>query len=175
MNILRYVCIVHNLISEGRRGRRRKKVREEGRKTDKDIDIKPRAHVPCDMAMEWPNTRIILDELENQKTWRITCAIGGRLDDLRVTSLPVCIVGDSVPRAHAVGEDVEVVAVEMHRVGDRGAVVEDDADGGGVAEVVDVELWVVGVGNVAEEGVIEERDTAVVLARMFSFSLYFLL
>lgn len=69
-------------------------------------------------------------------------------------------MGDcAVPETGAFGEDVEVVAVEMHGVGGEWEeVVNDQADGRVGAEIVDVPLGVEGEGEVAllaegEEGV----------------------
>lgn len=56
----------------------------------------------------------------------------------------------AVPETSAFGEDVEVVAVEMHRVrGEWEEVVDDQADRRVGAEVVNVPLGVFGEGKVA--------------------------
>ena len=60
--------------------------------------------------------------------------------------------GLAVPGAGAFGEDVEVVPVEVHGVRGGEVVVDDDPDGGVVAEVVGVPLRVEGVGDVALVG-----------------------
>ena len=86
--------------------------------------------------------------------------VPARLQQLRVSALGVHAVDAPVPVADAFGYDPEVVAVEVHGVGSAGDVYEvaqDDADGWGRVEVVDVPFWVVGVGGVAEVGEKEER------------------
>ena len=67
------------------------------------------------------------------------------LDHLRVPSLRVDPIGGAVPFADAFGHDPEVVPVQVHGVGAAGdvdEVAQDDADGGGGFEVVDVPFWV---------------------------------
>ena len=84
------------------------------------------------------------------------------MHDLDVAALGVVLVGDlAVPGARAFGEDVEIMPVQMHGVGSGKFVMDDDADGGVVAEVVDVPLGVVGVGEVAAVG--KHEDGVVVV------------
>ena len=111
------------------------------------VDIQARTDMPGDMAMEGPDARIIGEVLEDDVAGR---GGGTPLDELDVAALGVLLVDDgAVPGADALGEDVEVVAVEVHGVGGRELVLDDDADGAVVAEVVDVPLRVEGVGDVA--------------------------
>ena len=101
--------------------------------------------MPRDMAMEGPCARVVGVVLQDN-----VARVGGRatLDELRVATLRVLCVRDlSVPAAGAFGEDVEVVAVEVHGVGGDEFVVDDEADGGVGAEVVDGPVG--GVGEVA--------------------------
>ena len=118
-----------------------------------DVDIKPTAHVPRDMAMERPHAWIVRVELQNQVSWLLYPVFGdARLDKLRVATLRVREVHVPLPLPCALSQHPEVVPVQVHGV--RGPahveeVAQDNADGGGGAEVVDVPLWVVGVGGVA--------------------------
>ena len=121
------------------------------------IDVQARTDMPRDMAMERPHARIIRLVLQHDVARH---AGGAALDELHVATLGVVLVGDcAVPGADALGQDVEVVAVEMHGVGGGEFVLDNDADGAVVAEVVDVPLGVVGVGEVALVGEDEDRMT----------------
>lgn len=89
------------------------------------------AHVPSEMAMQGPSSRVVLHELQHHE---------GRLDGagdvarvlhlVHVAALRVGGVGHgAVPLAVALGENVVVVAVEMHGVAADEAVVDEvDAD-----------------------------------------------
>ena len=123
------------------------------------IDIQARTHVPRDVAMERPHARIIHVELHNDIPRR-AARVSGR-QDLHVAALRVVHVRDlPVPRACSRGEDKEVVPVEVHRVESEWDVaVDDEAHGGVGAEVVDVPLRVLRVGDVALVG--EEEDWVV--------------
>ena len=44
------------------------------------------------------------------------------------------------------------MAVEMHWVGDGDVVVDDDSDAGVLAKIVNIPLWVVGIGSIAQAG-----------------------
>ena len=68
----------------------------------------------------------------------------------------------AVPFADAFSYHPEVVAVEMHGMRGLDFVVQDDADGGVGAEVVDV--GVDGIGCVSLVGEEEERITVMILA-----------
>lgn len=86
------------------------------------------------------------------------------MQQLRVSALGIHGIDAPVPFADAFGYDPEVVAVEVHGVGSAGdvdEVAQDDADGCGGVEVVNVPFWVVGVGGVAEVG--EEEEGVAVL------------
>ena len=113
--------------------------------------------MPRDMAMERPHARVIRLVLQHDEA---RCAWGAALDELHVATLGIELVSDfAVPGADALGQDVEVVAMEMHGVGGGKFVLDNEADGAIVAEVVDVPLWVVGVGEVALVGEDEDRMT----------------
>ena len=71
--------------------------------------------MPRNMAMKRPHTWIISIELYHEIS-RLCCRPG--LKELRVSSLGVDGVYGAVPFAGAFGYDPEVVAVEMHGVGD---------------------------------------------------------
>ena len=123
------------------------------------IHIQPRAHMPRNVAMERPHARVVCVVLQHE-----VAGVGGAatLDDLHVAALCIGLVRDgAVPLADALGEDVEVVPVEMHGVGGAEFVFDDQAHGGVVFEVVDVPFGVVGVGGVALVG--EDEDRMVVV------------
>ena len=105
--------------------------------------------MPRDMAVEGPRARIVRVVLQHDVR-----RVRGRapLDQLRVAALRVARVRDgAVPGPEALGEDVEVVPVQVHGVrGDEG-VVDDEADGGVGAEVVDLPVRG-GGGDVAADG-----------------------
>lgn len=105
--------------------------------------------MPRDVAVQRPHARVVGVELQHQVS-----GLGphARLDELCVAALRVREIDAAVPVADALGQDPEVVAVQVHRVGGAGdeeLVAKDDADGGIAAEVVDVPLRVIGVGGVA--------------------------
>ena len=121
------------------------------------IDVQTRADMPRDMAMERPHARIIRVILEHEIPRRASRA---GLDNLDVATLGICLVDDcAVPGSDTLGQDVEIVAVEMHGVGGWELVLDDDADGAVGSEVVDVPLGVEGVGDVALVGEDEDRVT----------------
>lgn len=63
---------------------------------------------------------------------------------LHITALRVLDVYDlSIPSPRALGEDIEVMAVKVEGMSGRRIVIDDEADGGVGAKVVDVPLWVV--------------------------------
>ncbi len=98
--------------------------------------------MPRDVAVERPHPGIIGRELQHKVTTG--------LEKLRVSSLRILSIDCAVPLARAFSQDPEIVAVEMHGVGDTGALVADyQTDGAVGAEVVDVPLGVEGVGCVA--------------------------
>lgn len=111
------------------------------------VDVQPRADVPRDVAVEGPHARVVRLVLQHDVARR---GGGARLHELHVPPLRVGLVGDcAVPGADALGQDVEVVPVQVHRVRGGEFVLHDEPDGGVVAEVVGVPLRVVGVGDVA--------------------------
>lgn len=111
--------------------------------------------------MKRPHARIIRLVLQHHIP-RLARRIIHRLQELDVATLRVHALDGAVERADALVHDPEIVAVEVHGVGDVVAevVVDDDADGGVCAEVVDVPFGVVGVGGVAFVGEGEEGVAA---------------
>ena len=71
--------------------------------------------MPRDMAMKRPHTRIISIKLYHEIP-RLCCCPG--LKELRVSSLGVDVVYGAVPFAGAFRYNPEVMAVEMHGMGD---------------------------------------------------------
>ena len=119
--------------------------------------------MPRNMAMKRPHARIIRLKLQHDIPRLIRLIIQG-LQKLDITTLRIDLLDGAVPLADALGDDPEIVSVEMHGVGDVVAevVIDDDADGGVCAEVVDVPFGVVGVGSVAFVGEGEEGVAAFV-------------
>ena len=118
------------------------------------VDVQPTAHVPRDVAMEGPRARIVGVVLQHD-----VCRVRGRaaLDELRVAALRVFLVRDgAVPFAETLGEDIEIMPVEMHGVGGEECVVDYEAHGGVGVEVVDGPFWV-WVGEIALIGEREDR------------------
>ena len=105
--------------------------------------------MPRDVAMERPDARVIGVVLQNNVA-RLSERYG-LADDLHITALRVSLMGDrAIPETGAFGEDVEVVAVEVHGVGGEWEeVVNDQADRRVGAEVVDVPFGVEREGEVA--------------------------
>ena len=80
--------------------------------------------MPRNVAMERPDARIIGLVLQNDIARVSSCAWA---DELHVAALGVLLVNDgAVPETVAFGEDVEVVAVEVHGVGGELEFVVDD-------------------------------------------------
>lgn len=96
----------------------------------------------CDVAVERPGAGVVGFELDDG-----VAACG---DEECVAPERVEGVDDSaaVPFAGAGGEDVEVVPMQVHWVDCKAGVPEQDADGGAVAEVVDVPIGRVRIGIV---------------------------
>lgn len=97
--------------------------------------------------MQRPNPRIVRHKLHHKKPRRRRTT---RAQKLHVSSLRIFRIRHAaVPNPAALGEHPEVVSVQMHRMNERGAIVQHDAHGGVGAEVVNVPLGVTGVGDVA--------------------------
>ena len=118
--------------------------------------------MPSAMTMQRPHPRIVRLELHHQ----MALAPRHRIPlphHLCIASLQIIKVARAaIPDAAALGQDEEVVAVQMHGVGGVGGVDEIghvDADVGGGTGVVDVPLGVVGVGDVAAVGFKKDRVT----------------
>ena len=112
------------------------------------VDVQTTAHVPCDVAMEGPRARVIREVLQDN-----VCRIvrSPTLNQLGITALGVRLVSDlAVPFSETFSEHVEVVAVQMHRVGCQECVVDHKAHGGVGAKVVDSPVF--GIGEVAGVG-----------------------
>lgn len=109
--------------------------------------------MPRDMAMERPDTGVVQVVLHDH--------VAVRADELDVAALRVGRVDDAaaVPVSRAFGEDLHVVAVEMHGMRGGRRIIDDDAHGAVGAEVLDVPF--VGVGEVSLLG--EQEDRAVVV------------
>jgi len=103
-------------------------------------------------------TRVIKLNLHNQ--------IPIRPDNLRITTHRVRRIhdGSPVPAAHTLGENLHIVAVDMHRMrGGKTDGSQDQAEDGGVAHVVDLALGSEVVG-VAEFGFVEDGVVVVACA-----------
>ena len=107
------------------------------------------------MAMERPCPGIISIVLDDHVSkWR---------EVLRISTLRVARSCDgAIPGSIAAGEDVEIVAVQVHWVRTRVVVVDVDADAAVCQEVYDIPLRVIGVGVVLLLG--EEQYGVVVIA-----------
>ena len=113
------------------------------------VDVQAGADMPGNVAVERPDAWVVGVVLQDE----ITVLAGGRaagLDELHIAALGVVLMGDlSVPFADPFRQDVEIVAVQMHRVRDGEFVLYDEADRVVVPKVVDVPLGVEWVGKVA--------------------------
>ena len=111
------------------------------------------------MAMQRPDPRIISLELHHQMA-DATMIYISLPQDLCVASGRICQVARfAIPRTRALGQNEEIVSMEMHGVGGvcgADVVGHVDADVHGSAGVVDVPLGVVGVGDVAAVGFEED-------------------
>lgn len=116
--------------------------------------------MPRDVAVERPHAWVVRLDLEHN--------VPVAPQHLGVAALRVLGVGQrlAVPGPVAFGQDVHVVAVDVHRVNGDVEVVEDDADGALAAEVVDVvlggEFGVGAVGGEEEGGVVVGAEGLVV-------------
>lgn len=115
------------------------------------------------MAMQRPNPRIVGIVLDDGVPRGIR--VYSLLHDVGIPPRRVRQVGhgSAVVGAVALVDDEEVVAVEVHgvrRVGGVDVVVENDADGGGLAEVVNVPLGGERVGDVSAVGFAEDGVTS---------------
>lgn len=126
------------------------------------------------MTVQRPHPRIVRVELHHQMTLvsRHVIPLAHHLGiaSLRVIGVPYA----AIPHAGALGQDEEVVAVQMHRVG--GVVGSNeighvDADIGGFTGVVDVPLGIVRVGDVAAIGFKKDR-VAEIEGSKLDFSLF---
>ncbi len=110
--------------------------------------------MPRDVAMERPHARIGAVVLHDD--------IPIRLQHLHIPPLRVSTIHNApVPEAQAFIQHVHVVAVQMHRVGGRRSVFDNQAHRGGIPRIVDVPFRVIGVGGVAD--VCEEEQGGVVV------------
>ena len=128
------------------------------------INIQTLAHMPSFMTMEGPNARIIRivlnDHIGRNNPSTIICR---RLQYVGIPSRRIRRINHFIDiiAAETLVDDKEVVPVEMHGMGGVAVVdivVHDNADGGGLFEVVEVPFRVEGKGDVsfvnfAEDGV----------------------
>ena len=130
------------------------------------VDVQARADVPRDVAVERPHPRVIRLVLQHDIAG---VGRGTGLHDLHVAALGVLLVDDrAVPGSDALGEDVEVVAVEVHRVVLCKFVFDDDAHGAVVSEVVDVPF---GIGGIRDVALVGEDENGMALKGMMSATL----
>lgn len=139
-----------------------------------NVHIQPRAHMPSTMTMQRPHPRVVRIELDDGIPWGII--VLRRLHDMGISPRRIRIrqagQGTFVQVAEALGEDEKVVAVEMHGVGGVGGadvVVENDADGGVIPEVVDIPFGGIGVGDVSTVGFSEDGVTGLICVRKREF------
>ena len=116
----------------------------------------PLTQMEGDMAMECPCPRIVSIELKHQ--------VSKSSHVLGIPALRVLRTSDgyAIPRPRSIVQDVEVVAVKMHRMRAGVVIVDDDPDTGVCSEVDDVPFRVVGIGVVLLFG--EEEHGIVVVA-----------
>jgi hypothetical protein len=82
----------------------------------KNIDIQATADVPCDVAMHWPDTRVVLVPLKNDVAWSAVGKTG--LHKLNITTLGIGCVDDSaIPLTKTLSENMEIVTVKMLKLG----------------------------------------------------------
>jgi hypothetical protein len=127
-----------------------------------DVDVQTLGHVEGDVAMEWPDTWVILLVLDDSegveaRNWAST----EWTKTESVTNDSAGWVGDSArPVSETRSKDIEVVSVKMHRMGKGPPVAHVDTDSlGGYWERVDVP--VVLVGPVAGDDVVKQVDVHV--------------
>jgi hypothetical protein len=109
-----------------------------------NLHKQPPTHMPREMAMQRPRPRIILLELQHHETrLHSPSRIARILHLMDVAAQRVSCVDDAaVPVAEALGENVVVVAVQMHGVSaDERVVNEVKAHVFSAGELVDVPLW----------------------------------
>jgi hypothetical protein len=80
--------------------------------TLKDLNVQASADVPGNVAMEWPDSWIILSPLQNNIRWGVGILCWA--DKLNITALCIVRVGDdAVPSAEAFCENVIIVSVKL--------------------------------------------------------------
>lgn len=101
------------------------------------------------MAMERPNPRVISHEFYNSIAHARRIRIP-KVHELRIPSLRVLRSRyHSIPLSYPLGDDPEVVTVEVHRVCEGGQAAQDEANRSVLTKVVYVPLRVVGVRGIA--------------------------
>ena len=117
------------------------------------IYIHASTQMPRDMAMERPDAGIVLIPLQHDIR-RLLDGAATR-DLLHIPSLWIAWVGDcSIPCPSASGQDLEVMAVQVHWVVGKELVVDDHANRRSAALVEDVPLRLEGIvtlGNVKQD------------------------
>ena len=102
------------------------------------------------MAMEWPHTGIVGDEVEDDIRHS---RLGGdpSFDHLGVSPLWVMRpCHGPVPLTRALGDNPEVVSVEVHGVSEGNQSSDDQPHRGVALEVVHVPLRVIGIGSIPQ-------------------------
>ena len=112
-------------------------------RTYHQVDVETITDMPCHMAMEGPNTRIIRLVLDDD----ICRFVGISLFNyLHISHLGVGRAGDSaVPVSFSLCKNPKIVSVEMHGMGERDKVANVESDRFVLAKVEDVPLGVIWV------------------------------
>jgi hypothetical protein len=99
------------------------------------------------MAMKRPHPRVISHKIQHDKTLSIPRIIRvPYIEKLGIPSLWIFRASDgAVPHSRALGGNEEVVAVEVHGVGERVDCVDDGTDGFRLAEIIDIPLGILGI------------------------------
>lgn len=118
------------------------------------INEHPRAEMYANMAMQRPHPGVISHVLDNEIGGNIWTA---RRHENSISSLRIIGIDNStIPFSCADGENPEIMAVQVHGVVDGKDILDNNADGRVVPEIVDVPTGVFGIGCVA--GRFEEQD-----------------
>jgi hypothetical protein len=127
--------------------------------TNHNIDVQSITHVPSNVAVEGPDTRIVSNKVQNDVTLSAGVPVVwvSSVNNLSVSPLWIFWTSNSsIPFSSTLSHNPEIMTVEMHWVSEGYNAVKDNADGLTMSEVVDVPLRVVGIRGVAE--VCEEKQ-----------------
>ena len=120
------------------------------------INIQPSTNMPCDMTVQRPSARIVRFVFNDQIAWLGRRSLGHNLDVAPDGVRRVGSLDGAVPGLDTVREDPEVVAMEMHGVGDLEKILDVDTHRRVGAEIVDVcffgKIEIAG-GRLGEDGV----------------------